>query len=144
MAITGKSRTGALRQSGFTMIELMIVIAVLAIVTTIAITSYQSQVVKTRRGAAASCLMEAAQFMERSYTLNMTYAGVGYPALACNGEQSDYYAFAFSGVPDGDSYTVQATPIRSQLSADTRCGTLTLDNVGVKTESGSASVEDCW
>lgn len=143
MARTIQPRTEA-RQSGFTLIELMIVIATLAIVTAIAVTSYRSSAVKTRRGSAAACLMEAAQFMERSYTINMTYAVGAFPALGCAAEQSEYYNFGFSGAPDADSYTLQATPINAQLSADTRCGTLTLDNLGVKTESGTGSVEDCW
>lgn len=143
MARTTQPRTAG-RQSGFTLIELMIVVAVLAILTAIAVTSYRSSAVKARRGAATACLMEAAQFMERSYTINMTYVVGGFPALGCAAEQSEHYAFGFSAAPDADSYTLQATPINAQLSADTRCGTLTLDNLGVKTESGTASVEDCW
>ena len=136
--------SNATRRGGFTLIELLIVIAVLAIVTAIAVASYGSSSVKARRGAAQGCLMEAAQFMERTYTINMSYAGVAYPDLACVAEQADNYTFSFSAAPSADSYTLQATPINAQLSADTKCGTLTLYNLGVKTESGTATVEACW
>lgn len=140
-SLTAGKRTAS---SGFTLIELMIVIVVLSIITVAAVTSYRSSAVKARRGSAEACLLEAAQFMERHYTLNLTYAGAGFPALACATELDEHYTLAFNGVPDGDSYTVQATPIGGQLSDDTRCGTLTLDQIGVKGENGTASVEDCW
>jgi type IV pilus assembly protein PilE len=131
------------RHRGFTLIELMIVIVVLSIITVVAVASYGSSAVKARRGAAEACLMEAAQFMERHYTINMTYAGAN-PNLACSAEQADFYNFGFVGVPDATSYTLQATPIGAQLSGDTRCGVLTLDSAGVKAEGGTSDVEECW
>jgi len=134
-------RTNA-RLGGFTLIELMIVIAVLAIVTVAAVAGYGSSTMKARRGTAEGCLMEAAQFMERHYTINMTYAGAN-PNLACTADLADYYNFGFDGAPDATSYKLRAIPIGSQAS-DTRCGTLTLDNAGSKTASGTAGVEGCW
>ena len=136
-------RSSRVGQLGFTLIELMIVIVVLSIITVAAVASYGSSAVKARRGAAKACLMEAAQFMERHYTINMTYAGAN-PNLACSAEQGDFYSFGFVGVPDATSYTLQATPIGAQLSGDTRCGVLTLDSAGVKTEGGISDVEECW
>jgi len=130
---------------GFSLIELLTVIAVLALLTVAAVASYGSSMVKTRRGAAEGCLLESAQVMERAYTINMTYAGVDFPDLACASELADHYTFGFSGTPDGTSYTVRAVPIDAQLSSDTRCGTLTLDQAGTKTESGSAdNIAECW
>src|SRR3546814_661335 len=59
--------------SGFTLLELMITVAVVAILATIAYASYQDQIIKSRRAAGATCLQERAQFMERFYTTNLSY-----------------------------------------------------------------------
>ena len=58
---------------GFSLIELMIVVLVLGVLMAIAYPSYEAHVTKTRRAVAASCALEAAQFMERFYTTNMSY-----------------------------------------------------------------------
>lgn len=64
--------------SGFTLIELLVVIAIVAILAAIAYPSYRTQVTKTRRADAQAVLMQAAQFMERTYTENGTYAPTGF------------------------------------------------------------------
>ncbi|MDQ2703143.1 MAG: prepilin-type N-terminal cleavage/methylation domain-containing protein [Pseudomonadota bacterium] len=135
---TGHSALRA-RSGGFSLLELMIAITIVGIVTAAAIATYGDSMVKTRRGTAQACLMEAAQFMERNYTLNMTYA-VAYPNLACVQDLADFYDFAFEGVPDGDSYEVEATPTGSQLD-DNICGTMSIDQAGTKT---ATDVEACW
>ena len=67
-------------EAGFTLIELLIVIAIIGILAVIAVSTYQDQIVKSRRAAAAACLQEGAQFMERYYTTNLTYANATAPA----------------------------------------------------------------
>src|SRR3546814_11828061 len=59
--------------SGFTLLELMITVAVVAILATIAYASYQDQIIKSRRAAGATCLQERAQFLARFYTTNLSY-----------------------------------------------------------------------
>ena len=125
---------------GFSLLELMIAVTVLGIVTAAAVATYGNSMVKTRRGTAKACLMEAAQFMERNYTLNMTYVVVDFPELACADELEDFYDFDFVGAPDATTYVVAATPEGSQLD-DTLCGTLSLDQAGAKTAD---DVEACW
>lgn len=125
---------------GFSLLELMIAVAILGIITVFAVTTYGSSMIKARRGSAEACLMEAAQFMERNYTLNMTYDVDDYPELACIDELADHYTFDFNGTPDADSYVVQATPIDSQLD-DTLCGVLSIDQAGTKTAN---NVVECW
>ena len=69
---------------GFTLIELMVVVAIVAILATIAVASYEYAVTKSRRSAAANCLQERAQFMERYYTTNLTYVGAPSPPAQCD------------------------------------------------------------
>lgn len=137
-------------QAGFTLIELIVTIAIVAILAVIAVQSYQFAVVKTRRATAESCLVEQAQYMERFYTTNMRYdedgAGNAFAMPTpqeCVTELGDFYAFDFAAGPTAAEFTVRAAPVEGRQN-DSRCGTLTLDNTGLKTASGSASVDECW
>lgn len=140
-----------LKAMGFTLIEVMIVVAVIAILAAVAYPSYQDSVIKTRRSAAQACLVEMAQFMERFYTTNMRYdqnaAGVAV-ALAnpnCRAEMTNFYTFSFvTGQPTQTTYTIQAVPTGSQVADNTRCGTLTLTQAGTKGRSGSDPLTSCW
>lgn len=132
------------RQRGFTLLELMIVVAIVAILAAIAYASYADQVMRSRRAAAATCLQQAAQFMERYYTTNLTYANATAPT--CDSEVLAHYsAPAFVGTPAGKTYTLQIVPSGAQASRDTKCHTLSINQQGVRTKSGTAtSVTDCW
>lgn len=133
-----RRRTGITHVSGFTLIELMITCACIAILAAIAVASYEFAVVKTRRGAAQACLTESAQFMERWYTTRLTYAGA--PAPSCGSEVGPHYAISFVGTPDGTSYTLQVAPQGRQAEVETKCGTMTLNQTGQK----SAATTECW
>lgn len=131
---------------GFTLIELLVAMTIVAILLTLAYSSYQDSIVKSRRAAATTCLQQNAQFMERYYTTQMTYVGAPAPT-ACGNDVSDHYALSYSVTPaaGADVFTIQAVPTGNQLAKDTRCGTLTISQTGARTtESGTASVDDCW
>ena len=134
---------GARVTRGFTLIELLIAVSIIAILSTIALTSYREQVIKSRRAAAAVCLQERAQFMERFFSTNLTYTGAPNPPAQCV-DVSDHYTIAFSVSPAGRVYTLSATPQGKQATDDTKCGTLTLDQLGTRTKSGTAGLGDCW
>ncbi len=130
------------KMAGFTLIELMIVVAIVAILSAIAYPSYQAHVIKTRRATAAACLQERAQFMERFYTTNMTYANAPAPAQ-CGQGVDDFYVVAFSGVPDAKTYAITAAPTSKQK--DGKCGTLSINARGVRGKTGTASAAtECW
>ncbi len=131
---------------GFTLIELMVVVAIVAILATIATASYQNSVTKSRRAAAANCLQERAQFMERYYTTNMTYVGAPNPPQACDGNISpQHYVVSFTAAPAANAYTLLATPQAGQAANDTLCGVLSLTAQGVRGESGAAvAANECW
>lgn len=139
------------QQRGFTLIELMVVVAIVGILAAIAYPSYMDSVMKSRRGAAKACLSEYAHFMERFYTTNLGYdkntAGVNLvvPSLACTteGQINQYYSFAISNLTR-NTFTATATPLNSQLVADTKCGTLSLTHDGQRQVSVSGNAAICW
>ncbi|MGV8921973.1 MAG: type IV pilin protein [Thermomonas sp.] len=130
------------RNQGFTLIELMVVVAIIAILASIAYPAYSEYVVKTRRSAGAACLLEQAQFMERYYSTNMGYSGAALPDTACTSDLSEHYAFAFpvGDDPTATAFTVTATPQGAQATNDTTCATLSIDQKGTKLPTTAG----CW
>ena len=144
---SGRRRTlssaATVRRMGFSLIEVMIAVLIIAVLAAIAYPSYDNHVTNSRRAAAAGCLMERAQFMERYYTTNMSYADAPDPAQ-CQDLQG-HYAISLPAASLGErTYTLQAEPQGRQASKDTRCGTLSLTHQGVRGVSGSGSVDQCW
>lgn len=136
----GVERNCAARQAGFTLVELMIVVAILGILAGIAYASYAQSVIKSRRSAAAACLQERAQLMERYYTTKLTYVGASAPA-ACDG-LSRFYTVQFNGTPTAKTFAITAVP--SSLQNDSKCGTLSIDQKGGRGASGTDGANGCW
>lgn len=144
---------------GFTLVELMVVVAIIAILAAIAIPSYSTYVAKTNRSAAEGCLSQYANYMERYYTTNLSYAqdtastpvansAIGSPSplvldCAASSQTGNNYQYSVSA-PKATAYTLTATPINAQLTRDTQCGTLTLDQSGTRTSSGTGTLAQCW
>ena len=110
------------RLRGLTLIELMVVVAIVGILASIAYPSYVQHVIDTRRKLAQGCLGEHALFMERHYTLNLTYVGATLPTGECEGNLNRgtvYYQFS---LPDSDaaSFTLEAEPriVRPAVTAN--------------------------
>ena len=127
---------------GFTLIEIMIVVALIGILASIALSSYQSHARKTRRYAAQSCLMEQAQYLERYYTTAnnpMNYTGATLPDATCKTNLASYYTFSLPAAANSSqAFSVQADAIGGQ-TGDTGCTTLSL------TQAASRSPgTGCW
>ncbi len=128
------------QMSGFTLIELMIVVAIIGIISAIAYPSYTEYVLRGNRSEGQAFLNDAAARQERYYAQNNTYADtaakLGY---ANNNSSSSKYTLAISNV-SATTYTLTVTPTRT----DSKCGNLTLNQAGTKGESGSGTLTDCW
>jgi len=141
--------------AGFTLIELMIVIAVVAILAAIALPNYFSYVQRSSRSEAKTALLTDAQYLERVYTECNAYDvaangadGVCDDAVTLPFTQSPSgdYTIALSAASNATSFTLQATPVSGGRMDGDKCDVLTLSNLGVKGVGASAtlSVDQCW
>ncbi len=139
------------KSPGFTLIELMITIAVIGILAAVAYPVYTDSITKSRRADAKAKLMEVAQRQERFYTERNLYTAtlseLGYASGTLRSD-SGYYTItvaATSGAGNtiANSFTLTATPTGSQAN-DEKCRNFTLTHTNVKGISGSGTATDCW
>lgn len=132
-----------MRNAGFTLIELMIAVAILAIVAAVALPLYNQYSQRTYRTEAQADLMNCAQGLERFAARNFGYDGaeVGFPGDICDprSEVQNRYTVTVA-VPDEDQFTLTATPVAGGPMAGT--GALTLDQTGTRTWDGNPGWEE--
>jgi type IV pilus assembly protein PilE len=156
------TRAGSPRgQGGFTLIELMVTVAIVAVLAAIAYPSYKEYVAKSRRAEAQALLMQSAQWMERFYAENYSYsantAGVAvtdatmFPARYSQSPASGTAAYTIAVAPTATTFTVTAT--RTGTMAADKCGNMQITHTGVKQLTGFtsaagatqvAAMQNCW
>lgn len=132
------------RSDGFTLIEVLVVMAIAAILASIAWPSYTEHVVRAKRAGARAVLLEGAQYMERQYVHSNSYGSVTLPARLQTsppdaGSGAAHYTVSVSASTTY-AYTLTAAPVASEPT----CATLTLAHTGARQKAGSRSLEECW
>jgi len=143
------------KQHGVTLLELMIVVAIIAMISAFAYPSYMQYVVSTKRTVATSALLQIADRQQQFFMDNKTYSNdltaLGFAAnplvLADDGNSTDagdadaVYSISLSNVAV-TTYTITAAPLHGQASRDLECASLTLTQAGAR--GSSAGGEGCW
>lgn len=127
-------------QKAFTLIELLITIAILGILVAIAYPIYSNHLIKTRRVQASQNLLLISQALEIYHSEHRQYTGAKLNQLTPNiiAHQTHYH-YTINELTE-QSYVLMATPTYK----DTQCGKLTLDQLGEKGHSGTMSLQTCW
>jgi len=139
-----------IKQSGFTLIELMVAVAIIGILAAIAIPSYQDYIKRANRNEAKALIMENVQFLERNYTEANKYNkdsgnnNISLPRTRSPLSGTKLYDIAVSNLA-ASTYTITATPTTGNAMAGDDCGILTINHLGVKTvTSATLSADQCW
>ena len=127
----------AAKHAGFTLMELMIVVAIVAILAGIAYPSYQRYVMQSHRTEAQTAMVQTAQYVERKYSSTFSYPSSVPNSITMPGTVSDYYTVVVTYPTAGQTFLITATKTSRQNDP---CSPLTLDEKGQKTPT----TDGCW
>lgn len=134
---------------GFTLIELMIVVAIVAILAAFAVSNYMKYAQTSRRSDAYAALAQDQGILERCYALTFSYASATTGANNCAAilttSQEGYYTIAISPASPSSTYVLTATPVSSGAQAsDTICTSFSITNANIKSSTGTGTTSTCW
>lgn len=131
-------------QRGYSLLELLITLAIAGIIAALANASYNAHVARARRASAQSELLEAALYLQRYHAAHDSYVDAVLPAAPGGASGNDSIGYRVSVRPssDGQGYVLTAAPVAA-IPGD-RCGALTLTHTGLRGQGGTASLRDCW
>ena len=129
-------------KNGFTLIELMIVVAIIGIIAAVAYPSYVEHVNKGSRTEAMTSLLDIAnrqeQFFADNHRYALTLAELNYDATTRTG------LFTLNLISDGTTFSVEATPAKNPATGDEGCASFSINNIGQTAATGQAGSAKCW
>jgi type IV pilus assembly protein PilE len=136
-----------LKRNGFSLIELMIAVAIVGILGAIAVASYTSYVHSANRTDATRSMTIDSQALERCYSQAFTYANCSTAPAGTSTSAQGFYSIVITIGTPATSYTITATPIKAPQLTDTNCATFTLNSAGTQgatTSGGATNTATCW
>lgn len=144
-----KTQKNFLKNAGFTLIEIMITVAIIGILAAIALPSYQEYIAKSRRAEATTVMLEAGQYMRRYYSANDSFTTT-LPSGLTNipRDQSTNQNYKVAATVNTTSFTITATVQSTGPMANDKCGTYSFTSQGAKLNTkgvvNNGLIEGCW
>ena len=133
-----------MKQQGFNLIELMIVLSIVGVLLAYAIPSYIDHLTRTRRLAAETELMRTAGHLEAYFAEHHSYEGASLEGLKLPESVADNHYRVVIQVATATRFKLAALPQEIQARNDARCGSLILNSRGEKRISGYGNLNECW
>src|SRR6516162_8447855 len=137
--------------SGFTLVELMVTVAIVALIASIALPGYGNFTRRANRTDATRTMQFASQALERCYSRRFTYLGCNVNGTVMNNGSTMqtpnlFYTIRFT-IPDAQDYTLTAVPVQAPQTGDSQCVQLTISSTGAQAardSHGANTTRACW
>jgi len=131
-----------MKKNGFTLVELMIAVAIVGILAAIAIPSYSAYVRRANRSDATRTMSFLSQALERCYSQNFRYDTCPQAVAGTQPSAQGYYNVTL--ITTQTTFSIAAVPLINPQLADTQCTSFTVDQTGAQAMTGTADIKTCW